>query len=133
MSFSQQEISEGIRTSHEFNNNKRRLKRPRSRDSQHGDHLGSKTPPRDAADHLHSGILFFLSPPNPTLIHPNPDLTFVVPYGVLTLGNKRLLSQVTVVTVLFQAWRSYAQQLSYQRNGHLHLQAKNHFELQHYY
>ena len=34
MSFTEQELSEGIRTNHEFSDNKRRLKRPKdSRDS----------------------------------------------------------------------------------------------------
>ena len=40
MSFTEQQLSEGIRTNHEFSDSKRRLKRPRDeRDSlQHGDH-----------------------------------------------------------------------------------------------
>ena len=83
MSFTEQQLSEGIRTNHEFSDSERRLKRPRDeRDSsQHGDHDKKPNPQVDALEHLSSGKVFFS--PYPYLPLPHPSITTVVPKGLL--------------------------------------------------
>ena len=95
MSFTEQRLSEGICTNHEFSDSKRRLKRPRDeRDSsQHGDHDKKPNPQVDALEHLSSGKVFFFTLPLPTL---TPSIhNYCGAKRVITLA-KRLISQRNV-------------------------------------